>query len=145
MIKHLEKFVLPQGIQYSKRIEQWSKTINSMLSGQADNTLNIIGTSHPYEGVQLYGWQSPIADHKDETGFILFMPISMSGDDELVSEGETIPLQAGHLYLLDDRKLHSTLGNASVIALFKGSFTQKRLNDVLYAEVLQEFSDYLQE
>lgn len=143
MINHLDQYILE--ITPSKRILKSAQQIKSVLNRPiANQALNIVGTSHPYNGVQLYGWKSPVPLHKDKTGFILFMPIEITGADTLIYQEQQIELQVGHLYLLDDRKPHGTLGSGNVVSLFMGSYQEAELTDELYNEVFQQFSNYVQ-
>ncbi|MHA3079562.1 hypothetical protein [Acinetobacter sp. ANC 5502] len=143
MIKHLDQYILEA--TPSKRILKSAQQIKSVLNRPiAKQALNIVGTSHPYNGVQLYGWKSPIPLHKDKTGFILFMPIEITGADALIYQEQQIELQVGNLYLLDDRKPHGTLGSGNVISLFMGSYQEAELTDELYKEVFNQFCRYVQ-
>ncbi len=143
MIKHLDQYILE--ITPSKRILKSAQQIKSVLNRPiANQALNIVGTSHPYNGVQLYGWKSPVPLHKDKTGFILFMPIEITGTDTLIDQEQQIELQVGHLYLLDDRKPHGTLGSGNVVSLFMGSYQEAELADELFKEVFKQFCSYVQ-
>lgn len=142
MIKHLDQYILETML--SKRILKSAQQIENVLNKPiANQALNIVGTSHPYNGVQLYGWKSPVPLHKDKTGFILFMPIEITGADTLIDQEQQIELQVGHLYLLDDRKPHGTLGSGNVISLFIGSYQEAELTDELYKEVFNQFCSYV--
>lgn len=143
MIKHLDQYILETTL--SKRILKSAQQIKNVLNKPiANQALNIVGTSHPYNGVQLYGWKSPVPLHKDKTGFILFMPIEVTGTDTLIYQEQQIELQVGHLYLLDDRKLHGTLGSGNVVSLFMGSYQEAELTDELFKEVFKQFCSYVQ-
>ena len=143
MIKHLDQYVLETTL--SKRILKSAQQIKNVLNKPiANQALNIVGTSHPYNGVQLYGWKSPVPLHKDKTGFILFMPIEITGTDTLIDQEQQIELQVGHLYLLDDRKLHGTLGSGNVVSLFMGSYQEAELADELFKEVFKQFCSSVQ-
>ena len=143
MIKHLDQYVFDTML--SKQLLNSIKRMKSVLDRTiSKQSLNIIGTSHPYNDVQLYGWKSPVALHKDKTGFIFFMPIEIVGSDTLIDQEQQIELQVGHLYLLDDRKLHGTLGSGNVISLFMGSYQEVELTDELYKEVFNQFCSYVQ-
>lgn len=134
MIKHLDQYILET--TPSKRTLKSAQQIKNVLNKPiANQALNIVGTSHPYNGVQLYGWKSPVPLHKDKTGFILFMPIEITGTDTLIYQEQQIELQVGHLYLLDDRKPHGTLGSGNVVSLFMGSYQEAELTDELFKEV----------
>lgn len=144
MIQHLKGYVLtvPISKYLMQSIDQVHDALNKPISAQS---LNIIGTSHPYNGVQLYGWKSPISEHKDSTGMIFFMPLSIaSGTDLVVCQNESVSLEIGHLYLLDDTKPHYTVGHGNVVALFLGAFHAKELNEQLYKDVLDRFSSFVQ-
>lgn len=117
--------------------------ISRILDRPISGGVNIVGTSDSKE-VQIYGWQSPVATHTDNTGYMFFMPIVIpSGTDQLIYEDQTLDLEVGHLYLMDDSKPHSTIGLGNVISLFVGSFKEEEISDELIAEVYQKCLDYL--
>lgn len=142
MINQIEGYVLDQEIT-SPFILNTISYVKGRLSNPIDG-LNIIGTSHPYYGVQIYGWRSPLPDHIDNTGHVLIMPIHIStGSDRMICAESACDLKVGHLYVLDDRKPHRTEGNGDIVALFMGSYKAKALNDELYQRVFNEFTEYL--
>ena len=141
MFAHLEKYNL--NISYSSEIKKKISEVRAVLNKDfPDNQLNIIGTSNCSD-VQIYGWKSPVPMHCDGTGYILFMPISINSNDFLIDHENKLELKVGSLYLLDDRKLHGTLGLGNVVSLFMGSFHQKQLNEELYQSVFHQFKDYV--
>lgn len=144
MIQHLDGYVLKKPL--SNNVLQSIEGVHGVLNNPiSEHSLNIVGTSFPYDGVQIYGWKSPIAKHKDNTGFILFMPLSIvAGSDEIVSEDSSVSLKVGHIYLLDDTKEHYTVGDGNVVALFFGSFKESELCDQLYSAVFDQFESYVQ-
>ena len=143
MIQHLEGYILSASI--SKHVMQSIDQVHDVLNKPiSDQSLNIVGTSQPYNGVQLYGWKSPIAEHKDSTGMIFFMPLSiMGGTDFVVCQDKSVQLEIGHLYLLDDTKPHHTIGRGNVVALFFGAFQASELNEQLYKDVLDQFISFV--
>lgn len=143
MIQHLEGYVLTAPI--SKRVMQSIDQVHDVLNKPiSDQALNIVGTSHPYNGVQIYGWKSPITEHKDHTGLIFFIPLSItSGTDLVVCQDKSVQLEIGHLYLLDDTKPHHTIGRGNVVALFFGAFHARELNEQLYKDVLDQFRSFV--
>lgn len=76
MIKEIKGYVFDQEI-ISALIINSINQIKARLSTPIDG-LNIIGTSHPYYGAQIYGWRSPLPDHIDNAGYVLIMPIHIS-------------------------------------------------------------------
>lgn len=114
--------------------------IKSILSRPIDG-LNVIGTGSGVDGVQFYGWGSPVAAHTDDTGYIFFMPIHMDSEDWLISGNEKIKLELGSVYALNDAVLHSTQGNGHVVAASIGSVTEDYIkNNPGYLEtVVKEF------
>lgn len=144
MIQHLKGYVLkaPISKQVMRSIDQVHDVLNKPISDQA---LNIVGTSHPYNGVQIYGWKSPITEHKDHTGLIFLMPLCITaGTDQVVCQDKSVQLEIGHLYLLDDTKPHYTSGRGNVVALFFGAFQARELNEQLYKDVFERFSSFVQ-
>lgn len=106
--------------------------------------LNIVGTSDNPEMVQIYGWESPVKEHIDNTGHIFFMPLYIEQVDNLVSEEDGVTsLQIGSIYLLDDSKPHSTDGIGKVVALFLGCFKPNEITNNLKTHVYESFSSYL--
>jgi len=142
MIKQIDGYICDQEIT-SPFILNSINSIKDRLSCLTDG-LKIAGTSHPYFGVQIYGWRSPLPDHIDNTGHVLIMPIYIStGSERIICAESACDLKVGHLYVLDDRKPHRTEGNGDVVALFMGSYKAKVLNDELYQRVFNEFTEYL--
>lgn len=103
--------------------------------------LNIVVTGNNVDGVQFYGWGSPVEPHIDDTGYIFFMPIHMDSEDWLIAGNEKIKLELGSVYALDDAIQHSTQGNGHVVAAFIGSVTADYIkNNPGYLEtVVKEF------
>lgn len=142
MIKHLKDYVLDHEISSTFVLNSIDR-IREVLSRSIDG-LNIVGTSHPYFGVQVYGWQSPLPDHIDKTGYVFIMPIHIStGTDRIICADTKCDLKVGNLYLLDDKRPHRTEGNGSVIALFMGSYKAKALNDDLYQRIFNQFAEHI--
>lgn len=145
MIKHLEQYNID--VSLNEKIIHKVHCVTDVLDRPiAEHRLNILGTNHPCESVQTYGWKSPIRSHTDDTGCIFFMPIYMeSGTDTLVCGDTQIPLELGHLYLLDDNVMHSTIGAGNVVSLFYGAVDAEYLNEQLYKEVFEKFKSYLKD
>ena len=142
MMKHIESCIFNGEIPH--HVLNLSRTVISILNRPTDGHVNIVGTGMGSDSVQVYGWQSPVASHTDNTGFIFFMPITCeSGKDHLVCEAGEFELQIGNLYLLDASKPHSTIGTGNVTALFMGSFRPDQINDELIAHVSKKFIEYL--
>lgn len=143
MIKHLDNYAL--SVPNSAFIQQKIDAVTSLLNRPiAPNALNVEGTAHPCELTQVYGWRSPVPEHVDKTGVIFFMPIYMESEkDELVCGDETLQLQIGHMYLLDDAKKHHTNGDGNVVSLFWGSVENSKLNEELCSQVFEKFKEYL--
>lgn len=143
MIKHIENCTFDQELPF--HVQQLAHHVENVLERPiAADAINIVGTSPSKTEIQVYGWKSPIAPHADNTGLIFFMPILMrSEQDTLVYGDQEIELQLGHLYLMDDRNPHSTIGQGNVIALFLGPFKNGHINDELIERVSTKFLDYL--
>lgn len=107
-------------------IEAIQGVLNRPISG-----LNIV-TTNQGDNVQFYGWQSPIATHADNTGYIFFMPLSMQNEDTLIAGEQKVRLKRGVIYALNDAVPHSTVGKGNVIAAFVGSATSEQMKDVTY-------------
>lgn len=109
-------------------------TIKGILSRPIEGH-NIVTTGNDVEGVQFYGWGSPVSPHVDGTGFIFLMPIDMDSEDWLIAGNERIKLELGSIYGLNDTVQHSTEGNGRVVAVFTGSVTEDRIKtDRLYLQ-----------
>lgn len=142
MIKQIDGYVWDQEIT-SPAILNSINSIKDRLTYLTDG-LKIVGTSHPFYGVQIYGWRSPLPDHIDNTGHVFIMPVHISAEsDRMICADSACDLKIGQMYVLDDKKPHSTEGNGDVIALFMGSYKAKVLNEELYQHVFNEFVGYL--
>lgn len=142
MFKEIKKCV--DDLQLNVQIKQSARQISNILNRPIGSNINIVGTNSANPGAQLYGWQSPVAMHQDNSGIIFFMPLVIEGDTEyLIYNDQKTELKIGHLYMLDDSQLHATIGNGNVISLFMGSFQQDQITDELIASVEQQFLEFL--
>lgn len=120
------------------KIERMTQLLYKPIDG-----LNII-TTQSNKKPELYGWQSPIAEHVDGTGYVFFMPIYSDAPETLCICNQVMPLEVGYLYLMDDTKPHYTTGKGNVVALFNGSYQAGDLAFYgLFNEVYSQFEAYL--
>ena len=98
------------------------------------NGLNIL-TTQSTKSPEFYGWGSPIAKHKDGSGFMFFMPYYMDHEEYLCNEFGKVKIEKGGVYMLDDRIEHWTEGEGFTLAVFCGS----------YKEVTQDIKDHVME
>lgn len=100
--------------------------LTQVFDADAERVERVIGTANKERPrAQLYGWGRNVAPHRDGTGWIYLVPLTL-GRSVLHVGRLALELEAGVVYRMNDFARHWTFDDAPVVCLFAGVFEGPR-------------------
>lgn len=125
MLRQIGTIKVDKAVRRHRFVREASRLLKAMEG--CDSNEPVVGTENDNGPMlQLYGWRSCVPKHVDNTGISYFSPVCLPRGGSLVSaicEGrkeETVFLEVGGVYELDDHFSHYTYEKGPVVCMFWG-------------------------